>query len=124
MPTYHPYAEKRTNGTNLNPKAILKNLGGLTTAEKIVALWKATSLTYAEIGRLVGISRSGVSGAIDRHKRKHLGHVPVERGYYVNVNREPKGNPTYGYDKYRPFSHAADTTNEEETRNKLRSFLR
>jgi DNA-binding CsgD family transcriptional regulator len=84
MPTYHKYSEVSTNGTPREPKAMLKNMGGMTTAEKIVAIWKATDLTYTEIGKLVGISRSGVSGAVDRYKRKHMGHKPNARGYYRN----------------------------------------
>ena len=124
MPTYHRYSEQRTNGTPMDPKAQLKNMGGLTTSEKIIALWKSTDLSYTEIGRLVGISRSGVSGAVQRYKVQHMGYVPTKRGYYINKNRPSKDRPLYGYGKYTPFSHAADSALEEERRNKLRKALR
>lgn len=113
----HPYAEVTASGARREPQAVLKNLGGLSRTDKMLAMAQA-GFTYTEIGKALKIGRGAVSGAIHRHNLKH-GHVPVKRLYYQR-DALPQQLPTYGYHKYTPDFHTQCTMDEQALREKLR----
>ena len=95
----------------------------LSRKDSIIALWRE-GVSITETARRLGLTRGAVSGCIQRYKIKNLGFVPEERGYYRNYKTPNKTWPTWGYNKYTPFSHELDTHVEREARRKLKDLLK